>query len=103
MRLRTRAPRLRVTAARLKVDADNLGPLLAELPPGHDRARVHRRTRPQVPGPGRLPRARLPLVVGGAQRWRGQAQAVVRGQACLRCVFEEPPPPTCRSRAARSG
>lgn len=93
VRLRARAPHLKITPRRVKVDAVSLGPLLAELPP-------HTIVLECSDGPGLkflvqdacLAR-QIPLVVGGAQRWRGQAQAVVRGQACLRCVFEEPPPP----------
>lgn len=42
----------------------------------------------------------LPLVVGGVQRWGGQAMAVRHGAgACFRCVFEAAPPaelaPSC--------
>ncbi len=92
MRLRTRAPRLRVTPVQQRIDAGNLDALLADLPPETIALEC-------TDGPGLkflvqdacLARA-VPLVVGGAQRWRGQAQAVVRGAACLRCVFEEPPP-----------
>jgi molybdopterin/thiamine biosynthesis adenylyltransferase len=92
MRLRTRAPRLAITAVRRRVDADSLGPLLAAQPPGTIALEC-------TDGPGLkfmvndacLAR-QVPLVVGGAQRWRGQVQAVVRGSACLRCVFEEAPP-----------
>jgi len=37
---------------------------------------------------------RIPAVIGGAQRWRGQALAVRHGAgACYRCIFESPPPP----------
>jgi len=34
----------------------------------------------------------VPLVVGAALGWRGQALAVRRGRACYRCVYEAPPP-----------
>ncbi len=35
----------------------------------------------------------IPAVIGGAQRWRGQALALGRGTgACYRCIFESPPP-----------
>lgn len=92
MRLHTRAPRLVVTALPRRVDAGTLAPLLAAQPPGTIVLEC-------TDGPGLkflvndacLAR-QLPLVVGGAQRWRGQAQAIVRGHACLRCVFEAPPP-----------
>lgn len=92
MRLRARAPRLRLTPVRRRIDAGSLAALLADVPPATIVLEC-------TDGPGLkfmvqdacLARE-LPLVVGGAQRWRGQAQAVVRGQACLRCVFEAPPP-----------
>jgi len=34
----------------------------------------------------------VPLVIGAALGWRGQALAVRRGGACYRCVYEAPPP-----------
>jgi molybdopterin/thiamine biosynthesis adenylyltransferase len=34
----------------------------------------------------------VPLVVGAALGFRGQALAVVGGHACYRCVYEAPPP-----------
>lgn len=35
----------------------------------------------------------IPAVIGGGVRWRGQALAVAPGAgACLRCIFEAPPP-----------
>lgn len=34
----------------------------------------------------------IPLVVGAALGWRGQALAVAAGHACYRCVYEAPPP-----------
>lgn len=34
----------------------------------------------------------VPLVVGAALGFRGQALAVVAGRACYRCVYEAPPP-----------
>lgn len=34
----------------------------------------------------------VPLVVGAALGWRGQALAVLGGHACYRCVYEAPPP-----------
>lgn len=92
MRLRCRAPRLTITPVRLRLDVTTLGPLLAAQPPGTVALEC-------TDGPGlkflvndACLERQIPLVVGGAQRWRGQAQTVVRGQACLRCVFEAPPP-----------
>src|SRR5262249_20469155 len=34
----------------------------------------------------------IPLVHGGVIGWSGQLLSVVPGQACLRCLFEAPPP-----------
>ena len=43
--------------------------------------------------------AKVPLVIGAALGWTGQAIAVVPGSACYRCIYEAPPPqelmPTC--------
>ena len=92
VRLRGRAPRLRVQTHRLRLDAANLGPLLAAQPAGTVVLECS-----DAPGLKFLVNdtclsRQLPLVIAGVQRWRGQVQAVVRGQACLRCVFEAPPP-----------
>ena len=38
--------------------------------------------------------ARVPFVHGAAIRWQGQVMTVLPGQSpCLRCVFEDEPPP----------
>jgi adenylyltransferase/sulfurtransferase len=37
--------------------------------------------------------AGVPLVVGAALGWTGQAMAVMAGHACYRCIYESPPPP----------
>jgi adenylyltransferase/sulfurtransferase len=41
----------------------------------------------------------IPAVIGGVVRFSGQVMTVVRGAACYRCLFEEPPqeaPPSCQ-------
>lgn len=99
-RLRARVPALRVEPIPLRLDERTLSSLLAAQPRGtivlecsdqpdlkfmvHDACRAHE----------------LPLVLGGVQRWGGQAMAVRHGAgACFRCVFEEAPPaelaPSC--------
>lgn len=103
LRLRARAPHLRATPLRRRVTLDTLEPLLATLPAGTIALEC-------TDGPGLkfmvqdacLAHA-IPLVVGGAQRWRGQAQAVVRGHACLRCIFEEPPPAALQESCSEVG
>jgi len=93
LRLRGRRPALQVQPLRLRLDADNLGPLLAAAPPGtivlecSDQPGLKFLVNDACLAHG------LPLVLAGVQRWRGQVQAVVRGHACLRCMFEAPPPP----------
>ena len=46
----------------------------------------------------------IPAVIAGAQRWRGQALAVAPGLgACMRCVYEAPPPVELRESCAEVG
>lgn len=45
----------------------------------------------------------LAAVIGGVIRWRGQAQAIARGAACLRCVYEDPPPHAIAEQCAAVG
>ena len=45
----------------------------------------------------------VPLVHGGALRWRGQVMAIAFGGPCLRCVFESPPPPEAIPRCREAG
>ena len=93
VRLRARRPALVVRPLRLRIDERNLGPLLAAQPPGtivlecSDQPALKFLVNDACLAHG------LPLVLAGVQRWRGQVQAVVRGHACLRCMFEAPPPP----------
>lgn len=99
-RLRALDPRLQVEPIPLRLDERTLSSLLAAQPPGtvvlecsdqpdlkflvHDLCGEHH----------------LDLVIGGVQRWGGQAMAVRHGAgACFRCVFEAAPPaelaPSC--------
>lgn len=48
-------------------------------------------------------RTGVPLVYGGVLRWSGQVMAVVPGGPCLRCLFEEPPPPELAPTCASAG
>ena len=92
LRLRARDPALQLRPLRLRLDADNLDALLAAQPP--DTIVLECSDSPVLKflvNDTCLSR-QLPLVVAGVQRWRGQVQAVVRGHACLRCMFEAPPP-----------
>lgn len=46
----------------------------------------------------------VPAVIAGAQRWRGQALALGPGLgACIRCVYEAPPPVELRESCAEVG
>jgi adenylyltransferase/sulfurtransferase len=92
LRLRGRAPALAVRPQRLRLDAANLAPLLADQPPGTIVLECTDAPVLKFLVNDTCLERQLPLVVAGVQRWRGQAQAVVRGRACLRCVFEEAPP-----------
>jgi adenylyltransferase/sulfurtransferase len=48
-------------------------------------------------------RTGVPLVYGGVLRWGGQVMAVRPGGPCLRCLFEEPPPPELAPTCASAG
>ncbi|MEX1369204.1 MAG: HesA/MoeB/ThiF family protein [Nannocystaceae bacterium] len=45
----------------------------------------------------------VPLVIGAALGWRGQALAVRPGRACYRCVYEAPPPTELVPRCDEAG
>lgn len=103
MRLRGRAPALRVHPLRVRLTADNLGALLDAQ--ARDTVVLECSDAPALKfmvNDACLARG-LPLVIGGVQRWRGQVQAVVRGQACLRCIFEAPPPPEMQESCSAVG
>ncbi len=103
LRLRTRDPGLRVRPLQLRLGADNLDALLAAQPAGtvvlecSDAPALKFMVNDACLAHG------LPLVIGGVQRWRGQVQAVVRGHACLRCMFEAPPPPELQESCSAVG
>lgn len=46
---------------------------------------------------------RVPLVYGGVLRMQGQAMAVVPGGPCLRCLYEDAPPPDAVPTCAQAG
>lgn len=103
VRLRGRAPGVVLRTHRLHLDAANLGSLLAAQPRGTIVLECS-----DAPGLKFLVNdaclsRELPLVVGGVQRWRGQVQAVQRGHACLRCMFEGPPPPELQESCSQVG
>ncbi len=91
--LHRRARDLEIDARVLDLDADNLGELLDE----HRPSAVVLECSDSPPLKFMVNDAcmarEIPAVIGGAQRWRGQALAVSRGVgACYRCIFEAPPP-----------
>lgn len=98
--LRARAPALAVEPISLRLDERTLSSLLADQP---DHTVVLECS--DQPGLKFLVHdlcgeRGLPLVIGGVQRWGGQAMAVRHGAAaCFRCVFEDAPPaelaPSC--------
>ena len=103
MRLRGRAPALLVHPLRVRLTADNLGARLDAQ--ARDTVVLECSDAPALKfmvNDACLARG-LPLVIGGVQRWRGQVQAVVRGQACLRCIFEAPPPPEMQESCSAVG
>lgn len=103
MRLRGRAPGVRLRGQRLRLDTSNLGPLLAEQPAGTIVLEGSDSPGLKFMVNDACLSRQLPLVVGGVQRWRGQVQAVVRGHACLRCMFEGPPPAELQESCAQVG
>lgn len=103
VRLRGRAPRLRLRTHQLHLDANNLGPLLAEQPAGTIVLECSDAPTLKFMVNDACLSAALPLVVGGVQRWRGQVQAVERGYACLRCMFEGPSPAELQESCSQVG
>lgn len=98
-RLRARVPDLHVASIARRLRPEHVDDFVASLPRGtvvceatddpalkfafNDAALAHG----------------VPLVVGAALGFRGQAIAVAAGHACYRCIYEAPPPvhavPTC--------
>lgn len=102
-RLRARAPGLRVEPIDLRLDERTLPALLAAQPAGtvvlecSDQPDLKFMVNDVCLDLG------LPLALGGVQRWGGLAMAVARGGACLRCVFEDAPPPELAPSCAAVG
>ncbi len=98
-----RARGLRAEPLALRLDARSAPALLAAQPPGtivlecSDQPDLKFLVQDTCVDLG------LPLVVGGAQRWGGLVMAVAPGGACLRCVFEEAPPPELAPSCASVG
>ena len=103
VRLRGRDPRLRLRTHRTHLDAGTLAPLLAEQPAGTIVLECSDAPGLKFMVNDACLERQLPLVVGGVQRWRGQVQAVQRGHACLRCMFEGPPPPALQESCSQVG
>ena len=93
VRLRSRRPALQVHPVRARLDAASLDALIAAQPPGTVALECTDSPVLKFLANDTCLSRQVPLVVAGVQRWRGQVQAVVRGHACLRCMFEAPPPP----------
>ena len=92
--LRRRARDLEIDARVIDLGADNLGELLDERRPDSVVLECSDSPPLQFMVNDACMARDLPAVIGGAQRWRGQALAISRGfGACYRCIFEAPPPP----------
>lgn len=103
-RLRARAPALRVEPIPLRLDERTLSSLLAAQPPGTVVLECSDQPDLKFLVHDTCGEVGLPLVVGGVQRWGGQAMAVRHGAgACLRCVFEGAPPPDLAPSCAAVG
>ncbi len=103
LRLGGRVPALSLQPLRMRLEPDNLGPLLAAQPEGTVVLECSDAPALKFLVNDACLAYALPLVVGGVQRWRGQVQAVVHGHACLRCMFEAPPPPEMQESCSAVG
>jgi adenylyltransferase/sulfurtransferase len=94
--LERRHPSLFIVAERVRVDACNVGRLIATwdvvvdgTDSFDDKFLLN----------DACVRAGVPLVHGGVVRFTGQLMSIIPGSACYRCVFEAPPPagvaPSC--------
>jgi adenylyltransferase/sulfurtransferase len=98
-RLRARRPELRVTTRRETLTPESVDAFVAALPAGTVLLECTDAPALKFAVNDAALRHGVPLVVGAALDWRGQALAVVAGHACYRCIYEAPPPahavPTC--------
>jgi molybdopterin/thiamine biosynthesis adenylyltransferase len=102
-RLRARVPEIAVHGIARRLDPDDADAFVAELPPhtvlceGSDDPDLKFAINDAALRHG------VPLVIGSALGWRGQALAVAPGCTCYRCIFEAPPPPDLRPTCAQAG
>lgn len=98
-RLKARRPDLLITTRRVRLEADDAQTFVGTLPPGTVLLECTDSPALKFAINDAALRYQVPLVVGAALGWQGQALAVVAGHACYRCIYEAPPParevPTC--------
>lgn len=98
-RLRARVPSLEVEAVRRRLLPEEADAFAAALPPGTILCEGSDSPALKFAVNDAALRHGVPLVVGAALGFRGQALAVWPGRACYRCIYEAPPPvhavPTC--------
>ncbi|MEM7155030.1 MAG: ThiF family adenylyltransferase [Myxococcota bacterium] len=87
-----RLPALDIEAQQRKITADEVDDFVAELPEGAVVLECTDAPVLKFAFNDACLRHDVPLVIGAALRWQGQALAVRRGHACYRCVYESPPP-----------
>lgn len=101
--LRARAPDLRAEPIALRLDERTTPALLAAQPAGTLVLECSDRPDLKFLVQDTCVELGLPLVLGGVQRWGGLAMAIAPGGACLRCVFEDAPPPELTPSCAAVG
>ena len=98
-RLRARVPDLRVTAIERRLRPQDTGAFVAGLPAGTVLCEATDDPALKFAFNDAALARGVPLVIGAALGFRGQALAVAKGHACYRCIYEAPPPvhavPTC--------
>lgn len=92
-----RLPSLAIDGRQQRVEPEQAGAFVAELP--DDAIVLECTDAPAVKFAinDACLRHGVPLVIGAAIGWQGQALAVTREHACYRCIYEAPPPtvPRC--------
>ncbi len=98
-RLRARRRDLLITTRRLRLEPDDADTFVSTLPPGTVLLECTDSPELKFAINDAALRYHVPVVIGAALGWQGQALAVVAGHACYRCIYEAPPPaeavPTC--------
>ena len=87
-----RLPGLNIEARHQRVQPDEVSDFVAQLPEGAVVLECTDAPVLKFAFNDACLRHDVPLVIGAALRWQGQALAVRRGHACYRCVYESPPP-----------